>query len=560
MQKSILFRLIVIVSALTILFFSLFSYCIYKYDISIVLQHLKNESQNALDRTAKSIAYIQKDIEQFASNIIIDSELTNLLRSKPESKKDFILKYYRICRRLNTYKLQKDHIFNIYINDADGNFFSASLSEIHESTKSHDFASIQFHDGYSEKFTASVTNLNKEVVAYKAKIIDLQDHLQFRGYLYIYIDFDAFHRILQDNSGMFDQLMLYGLDDSNTLYEKHENMHIVKNEYALFCQPEDLSGGWQLAGTVPQQAIGNNTQKLILIFLVSTAVCVILMSVLLTSVISWTLLPLREITNAMKCVSTGDLTLQLSIQRKDELGKLAESFNRMIKKLNASIQARLEAEKKQEQLKSDLLLSQIAPHFLYNTLDSSVFLMAQGRVPEAIELTKSLIILLQDNLKISSIGFFSSVEEELSSLTSYLRLQSIRYPDRFSYEYCEDEKIRFCRLPRLILQPIVENALIHGILPLPRKGRIKVTVEGKKDKLMIAVQDDGIGISEEKRQGILAGEGLEKGSKMRSIGLKNIQDRLKILYEDYHTFDIQSSPGNGTTVLIVLQIGKEKLV
>ena len=562
MRKSIRFRLIGIITLLIIVLFSFYSYFIYKYDVSIVNQQLKKDGQNVIDRTAQSIAYIQKDIEQFASAIIIDPELSAALRFQPLNTKEKILKNYRICRRLNTYKLQKLYIFNIYIEDIDKNLFSASLSEISSLSRETDFSTLHFtgnkNSCYSDRYEASVTNINRDVIAYRTKIIDLWDNMQERGYLYICIDFDAFQKILNDSSQVFDHLVLTDKKETNILYGTLESISNVNDEFALYSREDALSGNWILSAAISQQNIKSNTKKLLYIFIISTLLCVILAGIILALVISYALSPLKDIKQAMKQVSSGDLTVQIPIKREDELGKLSESFNEMINELDRSVKEHIEDEKKQDRLKNDLLISQITPHFLCNTLDSSIFLMSQNRIPEAIVLTKSLVILLQDNLKIASDGFFSTVQEEIKSLTSYLSLQSIRYQERFTYQFQIDEKTYNYLIPRLILQPIVENALFHGILPLPRQGQITVRIFEERKTLHIIISDDGKGMSEDEREKVLSGVTLVKGSRMRPVGLKNVQERLQILYHESYSFNIISAQNCGTTVYIKLGIGKEQ--
>ena len=190
--------------------------------------------------------------------------------------------------------------------------------------------------------------------------------------------------------------------------------------------------------------------------------------------------------------SKGDLKARAEALSDDEIGRLTQDFNQMVDSIEAYNRGMIEQEEKKRSYELMALQAQINPHFLYNTLDSIRWMaMAQGS--KTIEkMSYSLIQLLRKT--ISSGSPFATIEEELKSLENYVDILRLRYYNTFDYEAVADPAALSCRIPKLILQPLVENALLHGIYDCGHRGHIRVNVVISEGDLMVRIRDDGCGM------------------------------------------------------------------
>ncbi len=285
------------------------------------------------------------------------------------------------------------------------------------------------------------------------------------------------------------------------------------------------------------------------ILTVSLLVAVIIF-VIISRVIGRVILPIQTLSRHMAGIRDV-LPMPVDMgRRKDEVGALAAGFNEMTGRNRELVELLLEEKKRQEQLKLSLLQSQIKPHFLYNTLDTIYCLVLMGKKEEAGRMTK----LLSDYYRhVLSNGMdWVLLFEEIKYTSNYLQIQSIRYNDILDFEICVEEEVENIKIPKLTLQPLVENAIYHGIKPLGRKGHIRVLVKQKEDIVYLRVQDDGVGLSGERFWEVLQ-KGAQSGD---SFGLRNVAERLQLYYGERCALELEER-AQGTTILICIQTAAE---
>ncbi len=285
------------------------------------------------------------------------------------------------------------------------------------------------------------------------------------------------------------------------------------------------------------------------ILTVSLLVAVIIF-VIISRVIGRVILPIQTLSRHMAGIRDV-LPMPVDMgRRKDEVGALAAGFNEMTGRNRELVELLLEEKKRQEQLKLSLLQSQIKPHFLYNTLDTIYCLVLMGKKEEAGRMTK----LLSDYYRhVLSNGMdWVLLFEEIKYTSNYLQIQSIRYNDILDFEICVEEEVENIKIPKLTLQPLVENAIYHGIKPLGRKGHIRVLVKQKEDIVYLRVQDDGVGLSGERFWEVLQ-KGAQSGD---SFGLRNVAERLHLYYGEHCALELEER-AQGTTILICIQTAAE---
>lgn len=264
--------------------------------------------------------------------------------------------------------------------------------------------------------------------------------------------------------------------------------------------------------------------------------------------------PLEQLTTSFHRLEQGEYPPPLEVESNDEVGQLIHSYNHVVKslkKLNENIIAEQEEKRRFEiaaiKTRLDLLQSQIRPHFIHNTLNTLNYMAIEAGNTELSELITSFNALLR--MSISTESDFCTVESEIACTKHYLRIQRSRYADRpLQCNYTVDEEAKAALLPRLVLQPLVENALYHGILPMEdRLGVIQVQCTRQEDSLCVSVIDNGVGISEEILAQIKRGEGTSPGG-YNQIGIKNVKERIQLMYHQECEFKILSQVGSGTTI------------
>ena len=308
-------------------------------------------------------------------------------------------------------------------------------------------------------------------------------------------------------------------------------------------------------GILPIKLIleSSNFIKLITLLacLISLMVCLVL-ALLITRSISR---PIYTLVESMKRVESGDLQVRVDFRRRDELGLLGGSFNRMVRRIQDLLD---NVVAKQRQLRASelkALQAQINPHFLYNTLDSIKWLAKLNHVPQISVIVTQLGKLLRSS--INTDNDLITVEESIVNIQSYLAIQKIRYSDKFETLMEIAPEILQYQIPKLILQPIVENAIIHGLEGKKDKGRLIIRGVLAEDDLIFEVIDNGVGMRPEKEAALNAGEDLRSSLFVHSIGIQNVNRRIKLYYGPDYQVTIQSVLGEGTKVTLRMSITPE---
>lgn len=262
--------------------------------------------------------------------------------------------------------------------------------------------------------------------------------------------------------------------------------------------------------------------------------------------------PVRDLTKMMREIGDGDFSVYSTYDSKDEIGVLSRHFNEMVSQVKKLIQRVYEEEllKQKAELKS--LRMQINPHFLYNSLESINWMARIRGVPEIGKMVKALGDLMRASI---SGDDFITVSEEIKNIENYLIIQKFRYGEKIEVNIDIEPEIEKFKIPKLILQPIVENAIVHGIENMVGNGIINIYGALSNDNIILTVTDNGLGINEERIKTILsAAEHSHRANKHTNIGLRNVDRRIKIYYGEEYGVQIQSREGHGTTVTLSFPI------
>ncbi|MDS0524240.1 sensor histidine kinase [Clostridium sp. SHJSY1] len=263
--------------------------------------------------------------------------------------------------------------------------------------------------------------------------------------------------------------------------------------------------------------------------------------------------PIKKLEKSMKKVEEGNFYIYVDAEGEDEVVKLSQAFNLMISKVRSlmdEIVVEQEAKRKSE---LNVLQSQINPHFLYNTLDSIVWMAENGNSQDVITMVTSLARLFR--ISLSKGKNIISVEQEIEHARNYLTIQKIRFKNKFTYDIEVQPEVKNLKTIKLILQPLIENSIYHGIEYMQDQGYIKIRVSIIEDKLLYEVMDNGLGIEHEKLEELLEYEIETKGGS--GIGVKNVQKRIQLTYGKEYGLQVESELEEGTNIKIWLPLVEE---
>lgn len=266
--------------------------------------------------------------------------------------------------------------------------------------------------------------------------------------------------------------------------------------------------------------------------------------------------PITALQNRITKISSGDFSFDPAIEWNNELGDIGRGINSMSASVTALMDHRLEDEKQKQDLEYRMLQNQINPHFIYNTLNSIKWMATIQHAPGIAEMVTALSRLLKSVSK--SNERLVPLYEEFALLNDYFTIQQYRYGGTITLDvsYIEDEKLNHsCLIPRFTLQPLVENAIFHGIEPKGSAGEVTLRVERDtaNGDVLIRLTDDGIGMTAEQAAKALQEPGPEEAAaKYRHVGMWNVHKRLQYSFGEAYGLSIESEPGVGTTVMVHL--------
>ena len=259
--------------------------------------------------------------------------------------------------------------------------------------------------------------------------------------------------------------------------------------------------------------------------------------------------PVSRLDKAIAKVKDGDLSIQVKVKTNDELGRLTESFNQMVKDLKRYLEDRVQRQKDLNETTLRLYQTQLNPHFLYNTLDTIKWSAKIHQIPEIAVLAENLAVILRKSISSKP---FIQLREELDTIESYIKIQKIRFAGRFLYETEIPDVLEDCVIPKMSLQPLVENAIIHG-LDGCANGYICIYAAQKDGILRISVTDDGCGMGQEMLDWMNSPNPAKRDG---HLGLYNVIQILKLYYGEEYGIQAESDT-SGTTVTIRLPAKKE---
>lgn len=326
----------------------------------------------------------------------------------------------------------------------------------------------------------------------------------------------------------------------------YEVIHVDGERYFM-CWLRSPQTGWTYLNLIPYSDIYDQEMSVRNAMIAAVAGTVVLSILAILAILQAITRPLQQLTHAMQVVETGDfksaLALTPEITSRDETGRLTREFHRMVDQIDTLIYENYEKQLLLQETRYQMLQAQINPHFLYNTLNSVTWMIRAGRHGEANKVIVELGQLLRAALAKNP---YISVAEEVALVESYMSIQRFRYGSRVSFNVEARGSLDRFVVPRMILQPLVENAIYHGIEQAITHCDVTVLVEEETDTIALQVIDTGLGMTAQTLEAVRNFTVKPKG---HGIGLKNIEERLAMAFSRFE-FAIDSSPGEGSRITI----------
>lgn len=353
--------------------------------------------------------------------------------------------------------------------------------------------------------------------------------------------YDASGRLIcKDNESTFSSL-----NPENLLQNTREETDKLFYKSIFTCDTLGDSH-FILASRLEVRILDGLPAKLLVALIIGAFILLAFMWLINTYIAKNVIYPIQRLVDSMAEVQNGWLHRVSMNVNDDEIGLLKNSYNAMLIEINQLIEELLQKEKTLRMAELDALQEQMKPHFLYNTLDMIRYMALENRTDEVYNMLETLGNFYRRFLSKGSTDL--SLGEEIEIVKSYLTLQRTRFEDIFTDEYEIEEGLSSIRVPRLILQPLVENSIYHGIRPKGEHGVIRVTVKRQEDFLFLSIYDNGIGMSVHQR------ELLFSGKDSRSFGFQGTIERIRYYYKTEDVFEIHSTEGEYCEIILKLPL------
>jgi len=518
----------------------------------------------------EKIEFYIENMENISHIVINNSDVRNYLSMDSEQK----VYAQKVEEQFQTLKETRDDIYNIGIIGINGrylinnfdtqlnffanlermNWYSKSLHGEEVITSSHVQNIVSDEYSWVVTMSKAIRNpLTNEVLGvffvdlnYRS-ISNLGDdiNLGLKGYVFM-ID-EAGDIVYHPKQ----QLLYSGLweEEMDSILNAKTDVLTSADGNKLYTLSKSEVTGWRVVGVTYLDEMLSGTDEIINMYYLLAIVLIIVamfLAVLLTNKIT---LPLRRLENSMKAVEEGNFEVEIaSPEVRDEIGNLIFSFQIMIRKIKQLIENNNREQEEKRKSELNALQAQINPHFLYNTLDSIIWMAEDGNTKDVVLMTSALAKLLRKS--ISNKHELVTIAEEIEYTKSYLTIQKMRYKDKLKYSIDVDPAIENKEIIKLIIQPLVENAIYHGIKYKEGMGTIFIEA-GYHDKgILIRVIDDGQGMSEEQLRHIY--DEREIDTKKNSVGVLNVHRRIQLYYGSEYGIGFVSNIGVGTIASIYL--------
>lgn len=414
-----------------------------------------------------------------------------------------------------------------------------------------------------------LTDDGKNNICVARSIIDMDTQKPI-GYINMIIEGDYIGDVISDNISSYPS-DLFIINEENKIMSSSNEENIGKtleiydnqdinienerdfNSRNYLYTVNKLQNNWDLVIIVPKDAVNKELSIFYIpIIILSIGLCCVIAIIVIRETGN-VVRPLENLKDSMKNVGAGDFKARSEIVSNDEIGELSKAFNTMAEDIENLIDNAYTMEILQKQTEIEFLKMQINPHFLYNTLDTISWMAKLQKNMDISEVATALGELLRANLKQESM---ITIDDELRNVRNYIFIQEYRFGDKIDFEYEIDNSIRNYLVPNFILQPLIENSIIHGLEPKIEKGTLNIQIFVYDEKVYFRVVDNGVGT--EIKNVVKIENSFKNGDSKSCIGLSNVYRRLKLYYGKDSSLRFTSEIDEGSITCFTIPLSKLK--
>ena len=577
--KSIQSTMLVSFSALMVLAMLVFMVIAMRYTSGTIYENSINYMSQIIQQVNYDIDTYIEYMENISSVIAKSSDVPRYLFDQNQTEAEREAEKERILTQFQTIMESRDDIYNVAAVAKNGRYIINQGDD--ELTGYVDIESLDWYQAAMESksgIAVSSSHVQNAIQSSYKWVITLSRALvnnqtgEREGLFFVDLNYSAISDLCNNNSieekGYIfvldaegnivyhpkQQLMYGGLKTENidAIMECREDSLIIDEggDSKLYTMSKSKRTGWTVVGAAyTSELLKNNEQAQMWYLLVAS---ILLLAVIgISSIISREITkPIRSLRDSMRKVQNGQFDTHVEVITENEIGSLGRSFNLMTSEIQALMEQNVYEQKQKRKSELKALQAQINPHFLYNTLDSIIWMSEAGENDEVVEMTSALARLLRQS--ISNDKEEVELEKEIEYVKNYLTIQKMRYKDKLEFFIYVDPRVAHVPIIKLVLQPLVENAIYHGIKYKETKGNLKIYARPVDGRVEIVVADDGIGMDEDVMEHIFDEHWKEQ--KRNGVGVPNVQKRLKLQYGSEYGIRYESVKGAGTKAVITIPV------
>ena len=560
-RKKMMVVFVVLITVTGIGIASLFA-IVFRYGYSSLSQiYLNDINEQTTNNLENNIQKIEDINVQILSSQVIQSQL-KIVNEKCLDSYDLAQCRQKIERELSNWALYASYVVSVSVISREGIEFA--VKKIETGGTQFGFTEDEIYEANGSSLWGITGEKNRICVA-KA-ILDF-DTMKPAGYINIVYENSYLSDILADNSSKYSGAS-YVVNTHGRIMVANKEGYVGENfpvklsdlrasntsRYDMFSSTQafyfvgnEMPNGWSLVQTVSVKEFNKEMNHLIVL---AAGIVLLVLEISLgfvwyvTSRIAY---PAKELMESMKTLAKDNEYPRVKIVSNDEIGMIGLEYNKMAENIETLIEKVYKMELTQKQAELEFLQMQINPHFLYNALDTiSWMALAKGNM-DVSEMTIALAELLRATIKKES---FITLREEMNTVKDYLLIQQERFGDKISAEYFVEEDAYSCMVPNFILQPVIENAIIHGLEPKIEKGKLSINISIQDEFLTFLVEDNGVGMDETEILDLY--KKCRENNTKQSIGLKNVYRRLLLCYGEASMLKIESKKEQGTRISFLI--------
>lgn len=539
--------------------------------------------ENSNNYTSQIVRQVNYDIdayidymENISSVMAKSGDISLYLFEEEQSEEDIEEERERILTQFNTIMESREDIYNVAAVAENGRYIMNRGEE--DLTPYIDIRKLDWYQAAMESPTGiavssshvqnAIKSSYKWVITLSRVLVNNRTGAK-EGLFFIDLNYSAISDLCNNNT-IGNKGYIFVLDDKgNVIYHPKQQLmygglHTEHIEEIMACEKDSLTvrdgterklytlsrsqkTGWTVVGAAYTSELLKNNKQARMLYILAAAILILAVFAISNILSREITKPLRRLSESMSRVEKGEFDrANVDVTMENEIGSLGKSYNLMTERIHTLMEQNVYEQKQKRKSELKALQAQINPHFLYNTLDSIIWMSEAGQSDEVVEMTSALAKLLRQS--ISNDHEQVELGQEMEYVKNYLTIQKMRHQDKLEYTIEVDPQVRHVMIVKLVLQPIVENAIYHGIKYKGSKGTLRIRAFAESEDVCIVIEDNGIGMDDTALNIIF--DETQKIHKQNGVGVPNVQKRLKLYYGDKYGITYESKVGIGTRATI----------